>query len=262
MSLSSQVETPGLAAASSMSSTSATTRFASRSLAISAGLLSWMDIRISPSAQEDGRVDAAEYLIHVPVRVNLTHGPLGLFEVVEHRPGLGVVLAQAVANDLLGIVAALDERAAVAIANAGAARRLGDDVIRGLAALAGAPARDAHHQLLVGDIEHEHVVQLLSLLAQQPAETLRLGNGAGEPVEQETALGVRLGEPLCDEVQYQLVRDELALVDELFGAASERCVRLDGRAQHVAGRDVRDLEYGGQSHRLRPLARPRGSKQQ
>ena len=42
---------PGLAAASSVSSTSATIRFASRSLAISAGLLSWIDIAFSSAGR-------------------------------------------------------------------------------------------------------------------------------------------------------------------------------------------------------------------
>src|SRR6187401_2793119 len=101
MSFSSQVERPGFAAASSASSTSATIRFASRSLAISAGLLSWIDIRLPYwSAQEHGRVDAAKDLVHVAVGVDPAHRPARLPEVVEHGARLGVVLAQAVANDL------------------------------------------------------------------------------------------------------------------------------------------------------------------
>ena len=53
-------------------------------------------------------------------------------------------------------------------------------------------------------------------------------------------------EALGDEIEDDLVGDQLPLVDELLGARAERRVRLDGRAQHVAGRDVRDLEDRGQ----------------
>jgi len=174
----------------------------------------------------------------------------------------GHELAQPVADDGLGIVAALDEGAAATIADAGDTRRLGDEVVAGLAALAGAAVGDAGDELFVGGVQDEDVVQLLALLGEHLAQRLSLGDGARKAVEEETAHGLGLREPLGDEVQHQGVGDQLPLVDELLGAGAEGCVVLDGRAQHVAGGDVRNLEDRRQPLGLGPLPRTRGSKQQ
>ena len=131
-----------------------------------------------------------------------------------------------------------------------------------LAALAGAAAGDAQDQLLVGRVEHEHVVQLLAALGEHAGEAFRLRDRARKSIEQEPALGVGLAETIGDEIQHDLIGDELALVDELFRARAERRVRLDGCSQHVAGGDVWNLENLGQPDRLSPFPRARGSKQQ
>ena len=191
------------------------------------------------------------------------HRPLVLLEVVEHRRGLGVVLAQAIADDRLGVVAALDERAAAAIADAGDPRRLGDDVIARLAALAGAAARDAHDQLLVGGVEHQDVVELLAVLAQHARRAPR---PAGRCAEIRRA-GSRARCPAAPSrsamrSSTSSIGDQLALVDELLGALAERRVRLDGRPQHVAGRDVRDLEDLRTAVTPASPSRARGSEQQ
>ena len=140
-------------------------------------------------------------------------------EVLDHRLGLGGELAQPVADDLLGVVAALVEHAAAAVADPRHARRLGHDVVAGLAALAGAAAGDALDQLLLGSVEHDHPVHRLAVAGQHPTEDLCLGDGAREAVEQEAARGVRLLQALAEQLEDELVRDQLALVDEALAPA-------------------------------------------
>ena len=82
-------------------------------------------------------------------------------------------------------------------------------------------------QLLVGRVEHEHVVQLLAALGENAGEAFRLRDRARKSIEQEPALGVGVAETIGDEIQHDLIGDELPLVDELFRARAERRVRLD-----------------------------------
>jgi hypothetical protein len=106
------------------------------------------------------------------------------------------------------------------------------------------------------------VVQLLAAVPEHAREAFRLRDRARKSVEQKAALRVGMAETIGDEIEHDLIRDELALVDELLGPRAEGRVRLDSGPQHVAGRDVRNLENLGKPDRLSPFPRSRGPKQQ
>ena len=64
----------------------------------------------------------------------------------------------------------------------------------------------------------------------------------------------RAPQALVDQADHDLVADEPAGVHHLLGHHAELGTFAHGRAQHVAGRDVRYDEVPGQSHALRALA--------
>ena len=82
-----------------------------------------------------------------------------------------------------------------------------------------------------------------------------------EAVEQEPVAGVLGVDALDDHPDDHLVGDELAGVHEALRLAPELGVLGDVGAQHVAGRDVRQVEVFRQPLRLGALARTRGTQQ-
>ncbi len=68
------------------------------------------------------------------------------------------------------------------------------------------------------------------------------------------ATHVVVGDPLGDQPEHDLVGQQGARVDVLLGLATEVGALGHGRAQHVAGGDVRRAVVLGQEGGLRPLA--------
>jgi hypothetical protein len=71
-------------------------------------------------------------------------------------------------------------------------------------------------------------------------ERLGLGNGAREAVEQCAALGVGLLEALLDSLMTRSSETSEPRVEDRRHRTSERRIGLNGRAQDVTGRDMRD----------------------
>ena len=84
-------------------------------------------------------------------------------------------------------------------------------------------------------------------------ERLGLADGAREAVEQDAALGVGLVEALLDELVDDVVRDEVAGLEDRGDLLAEFAAGLDGVAQDVAGRDVRDAVLLGEGGGLGSL---------
>src|SRR5437588_6759544 len=84
-----------------------------------------------------------------------------------------------------------------------------------------------------------------------------LGGGPGEAVEHRALLRLGLRELFLDQGEDDRVGDELAIVHELLGLATERCSRRDRGAEDVACRDLRQAEPLREDLALRALPRAR-----
>ena len=116
-----------------------------------------------------------------------------------------------------------------------------------------AASGDPFEHDLARNVQVEHHVD--RALAGDAIERLGLLDRAREAVE-DVAAGARIGsaEALVDQTDHDLVTDEPAGVHHLLGHHAELGAFTHGRAQHVAGRDVRYDEVPGQPHALRALA--------
>ena len=73
-------------------------------------------------------------------------------------------------------------------------------------------------------------------------ERFGLGHGARETVEDEAVVGLRVLQPLGDDPDQHLVRDQVAAVHVLLGLLADVGLVLDRGAQDVTGRVVRQFE--------------------
>ena len=71
---------------------------------------------------------------------------------------------------------------------------------------------------------------------------LGLGQGAGHPVQDEAVCAVALGDPVSDDAQDQLVRDQRALVHVLLCFFTKLRTIGDCLPEHVPGRDGGNAE--------------------
>ena len=136
-------------------------------------------------------------------------------------------------------------------------RRIEADVVRPPRRDVDAPAAHPLDDRRVGDVDLEDVVELDA----GRLERVGLDDRAREAVEEEAGGAVGLGDPLLDEAEDDVVADERARVHHLLGRQAERRSGLDGGAQHVAGRDLRDAEAAADEGGLRSLAGARGTQQ-
>src|SRR5919197_2688138 len=106
----------------------------------------------------------------------------------------------------------------------------------------------------VGDVEEEDRVERLADAREHLVERPRLRQVAREAVQHEPLDGVGLAQPLPDQRDRQLVGDELAGGEDRRDLPAELRASVPRRAEHVAGRDVRDAVLRGDTLRLRSLA--------
>jgi hypothetical protein len=118
-----------------------------------------------------------------------------------------------------------------------------------------ARGHQAAHQLVFGHIEQQDIIEPLAALPECPVDQLGLRGSAREPVEDGPLLRFRLRELRLDHVENDAVGDQLALVHVLLRFAAEGRLVPDGRAQEVAGRDLREAEPLGEDLALRALSR-------
>jgi hypothetical protein len=87
------------------------------------------------------------------------------------------------------------------------------------------------------------------------------GPRCGEAVEDGAAGGFRLGQPLLDQGDDDLVGDQVAAVQHALDLLAELGARGDGGAQHVAGRQLDHAPLLDQALGLGALARRRRPEQ-
>jgi hypothetical protein len=125
----------------------------------------------------------------------------------------------------------------------------------------GDPLFDASKEKALIDLEFNHRIQPEATLSQQAIERLGLRNRAREPVKHKAALGVRPIDPFGNDRNHHVVGNQFAAVHDALGAQADRGAGSDGRAQHVAGRQLNNPVLGDQALRLRALPRPRRAEQ-
>ncbi len=117
----------------------------------------------------------------------------------------------------------------------------GSDEIEHAAAIGAGPApRDAAHQLAGIDVHQHNRIKRLADVTQHPLKRTRLRKIAREPVQDEAALRVRLGQTLPDHPEDDPVFDEQPAIHRLLGLESKRGSLGDGRAQQIACGDLRN----------------------
>src|SRR5918994_6704042 len=169
-------------------------------------------------------------------------------EQVEHRVGLGVVVAQPSRQGLLGVVFPDDQLAAADVAPV---RRLGpvrDQVVVHSAARAEPPGEHPSPHLVVGEVDMDDAVDVIAL-----QEELGLRPVTREAVDDESVVPVVLSQPLADDVLDEVVADQLAGRHRPPDLGPELGVVLDVPAKDVAHAEVDEIEVAGQQPALGAL---------
>ena len=112
-------------------------------------------------------------------------------------------------------------------------------------------AAEALRRDLVGDLKQDHGVERLADLLEHRVERFRLRDRPREAVQHEPVL---VGEALADQTDHQLVRNEVAALEDRAHLRAELRPVGDRGAQDVARRDVRNVVRRGDPLGLRPLA--------
>ena len=172
--------------------------------------------------------------------VNAREASFALVELDEGR-GLLVVDFEAVLRGFEGIVGALDELAAAAVADAFLFGRGKELVERHAAFLAGEAGGEALKQEVFGSLEQDHGVELHADPVHGVFEEFGLGDRAREAVEDESVGAFGRGEAGGDHVGDDLVGDELAGLHARFGLLAEFGAGGDFAAEDLAGGDVGEL---------------------
>lgn len=133
---------------------------------------------------QDALPDLAGFLAGVN-----TFPDAGLAIVVDHRGGLGVVSTEALLQCVRVIVAALDEGLASNVILHVLLGRVEGGVVRSAGRRVDKATGDAGDEERIVDLQLDGVLQLLLALRKHGIEALRLGNGARETVENESAQG-------------------------------------------------------------------------
>src|SRR5690606_3870270 len=91
-------------------------------------------------------------------------------------------------------------------------------------------------------------------------ERFGLSYGARKTVKNEAALCVFISQTLRDQANDDFIRHKLPGGHELFGGLAQRRARLASRAQHIAGRYLRDTKSLLEHLRLRALTTCRSAQ--
>ena len=128
-------------------------------------------------------------------------------------------------------------------------------VVDGAAVRTAAPAREAAGDLGVIDVQQHHGVERLTDAGQHYRKCVGLGKIAREPIEHVAAGDIRLTEPLADDTDDDLVHHQRAGVHGRLRPEPQGRAASHGRAQQVAGGNLRDPETHHQPLRLGAFAR-------
>ena len=131
----------------------------------------------------------------------------------------------------------------------------------GAALQLGAAAQPVERDL-VGNLERERDAEVPPDVVEHRVERLRLHGRPWKAVEDEARLGVGLLEPVADQLDHQVVRDQVAAVVNVLHAFAELGPGVHLRAQNLAAGDVRNPVLRGDPLRLRAFAGPLRTEEQ
>ena len=127
-------------------------------------------------------------------------------------------------------------------------------MVAATALLAGSAAGQTLDQGLRIDVKRDDAIQSLVHLFQTGLQRVRLGDRARKTVQDETVAAVGSHEALANDTHHDFVRHQAAGIHVLFRLASQRRALLDGSAQDIPGRDLRNGKAFRQHLGLRSLA--------
>src|SRR5215207_2456048 len=169
-------------------------------------------------------------------------------EQVEHRVGLGVVVAQPSRQGLLGVVLPADQLATADVAPVLLLRPVRDQVVVHYAARAKPPGQHPSPHLVVGKVDMDDAVDVVAL-----QEELGLRPVTREAVDDEPVVPVVLSQPLADDVLDEVVADQLPGRHRPADLGPELRVVLDVPAEDVAHTEVDEIKVPGQQPALGAL---------
>jgi hypothetical protein len=179
--------------------------------------------------------------------------------VADYGFGLGAVLGEAVGEGGEAVICAAGEAGAAAGAGIGGK----GDVEAGAEDAAACAADEAVGYAVADDglidKDEDGEIDGSVLLAEHDLEGICLADGAGVAIENPCA--VMGGEPLADDLDGDLVRDQEAALEILGGAEADECASGFLLAEHRADRGGEEAEAFFQELRLRALAGSRRSEQ-
>ena len=114
-------------------------------------------------------------------------------------------------------------------------------------------AGDAIAHRLFRNVEPYREIERLALARQKIIQTLRLADGAGEPVENKAVLTMKI-EPVCDQLYNDVVRNKATLARDLGRFQAKRGAEIAFAPQDCPRGGHGDREMPGDHLRLRSLA--------
>src|SRR5579871_669268 len=158
--------------------------------------------------------------------------------ILDQRTGLRPIDLEALAHGLFLVVVALNQVFARHIVLALQPGRLVADVVNAAGRGVDPPSADALDDLAVGHVDLYHVIE------RDPGVLQRIGlrDRAGETIEQIAVGAIGLLQPLLHQADDDVVGHQAAGVHDGLGGDAEGRARLHRRAQHLAGRNLRNAE--------------------
>jgi len=196
--------------------------------------------------------------VHAPI----TGRPLGMaldVILIESDQGFGLLVVdmQAVAYRVLAVVGTLCEGLPGNIVDAGITRRIVLQVIDPAGRFVHAAAAETLDDDVVVDMDLDHSIDLdVGVL-----HRLRLGNGAGKTVEQESFPAIRRGDALPHQGNDQIIGNQPSGGHDVLGLHAQLGAGADRGAQHVTGGDLRNVETRADELGLSALACARRPQQ-
>src|SRR5829696_6928898 len=216
---------------------------------ISRTLLSWITCRCLASSGGERAERARRDVLYGSYGIDDGDASAVVLVPLEHGRRLTLVDGQPVADRVRLVVGPANQAPAILVARAaGLAAR-----IRRLAALADRAAREPAHDLLVGDVEAEHGLHLLTQLLADRGEPLGLRHRPNDAIEQNAVRMTRLAQRHLHDAEDHGVGHQVAAVHVGLRLEPQRRPVVDRRSQLVARGQRGNSKRRCEQRRLCPL---------
>src|SRR5580700_96100 len=219
-------------------------------------------------------IPVLNHVEHLPG--NLTHRQVAIHRnqasllliVFRHRPGLQVIRLQTFPDHFLPIIAADYQRRTVNIADIRDSRWLEIDVIDVSVGETSPASSEPLYQLIIVHVDADDNRQTLvtvrfvkDLAFKESVQPARLPRGARESIKDEAPFAIDVTQPAGYHLTNQIVGNQFAASNNLFGLFSQLGATLHVRPKNVSGGDLRDTIVFGDPLGLGAFAGAWWSKQ-